>query len=1730
MANWSSNEWLDIDNVTILCYTEQEANDNGITIPAGCLPSCTIDIDDVATTEPSCGNSTDGDITIDVTSSGLSGSLEYSIDNGNSFQSSNFFPNLGPGTYDIIVQDDNDSGCQASSSVTLSAISNIPNPNPPPPLQVCYSFAPLGFDVINLTEVEDALTNFDPGLDVTLYFDAAATDDIDVTDPNDINTFIALLPTTIYATISDGTCESGTVPVSLQLAQNPPSPSDGMLTGCGNGNVTFDLTDADGQFDSGGSLTVTYHSSQPDAQDGVNPITMVTTSSSTSVVVRLENSNGCPAFALLNLVLGNGPTIDDATLAGCDNGSGEATFDLTEAENDIRNGQSGIITFYEDIGLNNPIGDPTDYTSFADEVYAVLDDGSGCPSAPATVTLDIITIDTDQIGLSFSPESGCGLTPVDVILNAPPVPAGDFTFVVSYFPESGGVSSTLSLVGQDGDSNFTLNIDEPTVFQLSMVTSSGPSFCEVIFDPPLEYLIDINAAPDAVPAEVTACADAFGDGTFDLTEAESTINDGSGLPVIFYEDIGLNSEITNPTNYVSSATTIYAVVDGGGSCTSATVEVDLLLDEPPSPFNIFLTPEESCGPTDVTIDFQLPGGELFDVDVTYTNSSGSTTVTFPNFGDFSTIVEFISETTTFSISSITNEQGCTFPVDPPLTETIIIGGGITASEPPPLSGCENLAGNVVFDLTETENDILGGQSGTVIFYEDSGASIEITNPFSYTSPAGVVYALIDDGSGCTSSPVEVNLVTLPRPDGFITIINPISCAGAADGEIELTITTGGGPFELNWNLPQFAGQTILTDLSALDYDVQIVGANGCTGEADVLLTDPQSLNLDCPLNVTPESTIGAADGEVDFDISGGTAPYTIELIGPTATVNPGQPAGFYTYNNLAAGNYTLTILDENGCFTDCAFTIPEGSCNLNATLMASDPDCNDSNDGSIIVDITSGAGGYTYDWSDDQYDGQNIIGNLPPGTYELTITDMAGCERPLSEVLMPPPALNLACNANGEGEGNGPNSYSFTYSGGTPFYVLELDGPTSTTFTQNTPGVYDTGVLPEGNYTFTLTDENGCNESCTFLIEPICDLALAPIETDPLCANTATGAIDLMATSSQAIFVFDWSDDDLDGQAAPTGLTAGTYAVTVIDATGCTETESVTLSATGSNITIDCSQVSNPSNPAGTDGGVDVVFAGGTGPYTITWSGTVSGSETVSTAGTFQITPLSVGPYTVTITDANGCSETCNFVITNDENCNFTFSISSTAESCAGAMDGTVSFSLIEGQTDYTFLWSDPSFNTTASSTGFITFDNFPAGNYAVTVVDASNCVDEGMIEVAGFPPIEYACEVGNDPSSTIATDGSINIVFNDPGDTGPYNIFYDNGAGVNGIIPAMEGNNVIENLPVGTYTIELSNGVCTEPCSVTLSSNSCTFGLTLFPQAETCVGANDGSGTLVASGGEAPYTYLWSTDDTTAQVTNLAPGNYSATVTDGNGCIALASGEVMAGSPLPTVVLPADTSICHDDCIDLEFNVAGTPDFTIQYTLFSGGISLTDRFTTTDNPINRLLCTADLGLAAGEIVLIVDSLFDANCFSLPMDTLLIDYQAPLRDTLLATICSGDTLTVNGTDFSASNLSGEVVFTGATPADCDTLRHVEIQFFPTNETNQTFTVCQGDTLFLQGQAFHANNTTGTVIFAGEDANGCDSIVNVTLVEQQAVLEDVTPSLCIGDSLLIAGQWFSNLNQ
>lgn len=421
-----------------------------------------------------------------------------------------------------------------------------------------------------------------------------------------------------------------------------------------------------------------------------------------------------------------------------------------------------------------------------------------------------------------------------------------------------------------------------------------------------------------------------------------------------------------------------------------------------------------------------------------------------------------------------------------------------------------------------------------------------------------------------------------------------------------------------------------------------------------------------------------------------------------------------------------------------------------------------------------------------------------------------------------------------------------------------LDG--ATTLQSSSSNTFTTSSLSVGTHTITATSSTagGCTTAASNQI--IVTISAGPTltlssQSNVSCNGGTNGAATMTASAGTAPYTYAWSPSG--GTAATaTGLSAGTYSCVVTDATGCTRTQ--TVSITQPNAITDTA-TTTPATCGSNNGSATVNPSGGVGGYTYLWS--PSGGTAATATG------LTAGSYTCTITDANGCT------LVEPVNVNSaggpTISLSTqTNVTCNGGSDGAATMTVSGGTSPFSYVWSSLP-NTTPSVTGI------PAGSYTCTVTDANNCVQSATVLITEPPVLtvsmsssDVLCNGGNSGTAYVTAGGGV----------GSFTYQWS---------PAGGTADTANGLSAISYTCVITDGNgCTISESVTITEP--TALVTSNSQTNvSCNGGNNGTGTVSASGGTGSFTYAWSSGGTSATEIMLSATTYTCVITDGNGCSA---------------------------------------------------------------------------------------------------------------------------------------------------------------------------------------------------------------------------------------------------
>lgn len=993
-----------------------------------------------------------------------------------------------------------------------------------------------------------------------------------------------------------------------------------------------------------------------------------------------------------------------------------------------------------------------------------------------------------------------------------------------------------------------------------------------------------------------------------------------------------------------------------------------------------------------------------------------------------------------------------------------------------------------------------GLSGNEAYYTGTGGAGTQFNAGQTINTTTTLF-IYDGMPGCEDEE-SFTITILPEPQ-LQAIADVNECGGFTLPNIQGTNLSGNEAYYTgpNGTGTQFnAGETITASTTLFVFD-----DNGtCSDEISFDITISSVPDIDdiedqevCEFYTLPNIT--------GTDLSGNEAYFT-ESGGMGTQLNPGE---------LIFASTTLFIYDESGgCSDEESFNITIFTPPVLVLTESMPISCNGDENGSLNLEI-AGNDPFTVDWNIDELDGNLTPDNLGAGTYQVTVTDVNDCEAEANFIITEPDALDIACSELNPVSTVGGNDgeASVDLSGGTAPYDIEWTGPVNGTSTENMPGNFTISDLEAGNYQINVTDENGCMISCNFTItDPNCTMTVDISGEDITCFGDDDGSISLTIENGADPLDIDWNVDAIDGEDNPQNLEPGDYDVVVTDNNGCSAVASITINEPDA-VFLNCSVISNTSGPGVDDGQVELNFGGGTGTLTIEWTGAITTTQMEPVGGTFTVGDLPAGDFFLSLMDENGCTITCDFTITSPD-CITTIDLDGQNLSCSDSDDGSITLTINDGPADPTIDWNFDQYD------GMDQLFDLVAGDYMVTVSDGLGCEVTGSIMITAPDAIMLDCAELNPVSMVGAGDGEATITFS--GGTGPYSIEWFGPE--NGDLSADDpATTTISDLEPGSYQIFITDiNECMTECNFVITDPNCTLSMDIMSQDISCRGEADGSINLNLSGGEAPITIDWNVDAIDGQENpqNLEEGIYDVVVTDNVGCEITASITLEATNELPEANITFGGMICADECYGFNISLSGEAPFTLNYQLEIGGNTQNLAFTTNEN-INILeFCPADLGVTSGAIGLTFISLEDANCIAQIDQSEVITVIESPTETLDQTLCDGESITVNGNVYDATTPQGMEVIPGTGPAGCDSVYIIDLSFFPPLESDLNESLCSGESITVNGVIYDESNPMGTEILTS--TTGCDSTVNIELEFFDTAEVTLDPTLCTGESITVNG--------
>lgn len=916
------------------------------------------------------------------------------------------------------------------------------------------------------------------------------------------------------------------------------------------------------------------------------------------------------------------------------------------------------------------------------------------------------------------------------------------------------------------------------------------------------------------------------------------------------------------------------------------------------------------------------------------------------------------------------------------------------------NGCFSLAQNVSIQATSSTpvlnttttirnqlNEAPLGQA-SIILGNISGGNGAFTyvwtrspdNGFSSTSrdltslTEGGTYIVVITSGTCASQPYSFVINDIQPLTVSFSTIGEANCEGDT-ATIRAQGQGGTGSYTYLWD----TGATSASiNVEPGTYSVEVMDSSGTTTNDSFTLNYVSTLDGSIITNLLSVEVTSTSDvlcrgdntGAIDLTITGGLGNYEVYWDGSTTISTQDR-------TDLLAGPHYYRVVDRNGCevsnFTN-QIIISEPTVSLEVTGTPTDVTTNGGTNGTIQLTITNGTPPFQYSWWKQEiggvqeidgitYNPYNPILGVNPieftgfsaGTYQVTVTDGTpnACTATLAipiDIGEPGPLtinnpaatiLDVACFGESTGR------IDASYEGTAPFEFVWLDDVGAEL--KRSPDDFIEN-LPAGTYSYTINDASNAGplpSGNIEIIQPGEALSATFVQTEVTCFGGNDGTITVSATGGTAPLQYLISGSVV-VQPTPgsfTNLEAGNYTINVTDANGCSIPALLDVELVAPTlITFDDTNAVTPvSTPSGSDGAVSVTVQGGAQPYFYRWSGPAI-LVPINTPNTTTIQNLPQGVYTLEVSnkatfDIDGCYFTRQYTVT--EQAAFSIQSFTGTPTCFNQSNGSLTATIV-ATGPITFNWTledDTIIATETTNLRTLSTQGLAAGNYYLEIVNAANQnVQSTLFEVVELPEVSATV----DPVPTCLGSDTGSITFSNPigspSDTYSYSI--DDGL-------TFQASPIFENLAAGTYDLRVSiaeNNNCDFIVpGVTITTSPGIFWdepNTLITRASGA-GTNDGQIAPAFIGGTPPLTYLWSANAnnaTTQNITGLAAGIYTVTVTDAANCPITQNFEVTEVGPLTiSNIAPTNVSCRGEANGSITTTVTGEGTITYLWTIANG-------------------------------------------------------------------------------------------------------------------------------------------------------------------------------------------------
>jgi len=1522
----------------------------------------------ITPTNPTC--SATGSINVTAISGGT-GPYDISIDNGsnytfNNVASSGNVTGLAAGTYTVFIRDAN--GCTRAFTATTLTSTGTVNSSFAAPAAQCLTGNSFSFTPTSTGSIVAGTTTYDWNLGGGTNANPAIT----TSTAAQVTVYPSAGTYTVTLVTATGSC-TNTFSTTVTVNPMPALPTATLVQptcGLNNGSITitgpgttYSLNNAAGPY----SGTTAYTNQAPGTYTVYVRNGTTCTSSQTFT---LTNVPGPTAIATTTTTAHCGQSDGSITLGAVTGGTSAYTYSVTPtvglSGTTVYTGQASgthtvtvrdanSCTYTTTVNVPNAAGPsaqaltPTPAncgTATGQVVFGATTGGSPAytysfngSAYTTTTTYSSLLPGTYNAGVTDN--FGCTYTTTVNVASNPGPTALALTTAPANCGATNGSITIGAVTGGTGGFTYSFNNIAGPFTATSPITGLGAGTYSVTVRDVngCVFTNTVTVSASSGPTDVALSSTSANCGASNGTVTIGAVTGGTGVMNYSFDGGPFNTQ----TLYTGQTATTHTVIVRDGNGCEYTETIGVSSSTGPTGLAVTSTPS-ACAPNDGTVTIGAVTGGTAGFTYSFNGSALSITTNYTGVA-----------AGTYPVS-VSDANSCVFAttitVDPSLPPTAIVTTPVNST-------CGNANGTVAYGA------VTGGTPGYTYSFNNSAYGAAT----SYTIAAGTYNVGVRDSKGCTYT-TTVTVLNTPGPTDLVLTPTSSTC-GNNNGQVVVTTTTG-GTSNYTYTIDGGASQasTTFTGLSAITHTVVVTDANGCTYTETIGVA-----NLPGPTAqavTTGNSTCGNTNGTLTIGATtGGTGAITwqVDLAGGfTTTTN---------YTGLAAGTHTVEVRDANLCPLTVTVTVNNTPGPTTVALTQTPSNCGTASGSIVVGAVTGGTSGFTYSIDGGtNYQAGTTFSNLLAGSYTITVKDANNCltTNTITVNNVGAPTVTLTAQTPVTCFGLSTGTASFSATGGAGGFTYTLN-----TGSSNLTGNFTN--LAQGSYTVTVVDAAACPATQTVtIVQPTALSGSIVSQTNPLCNGGTNGSLNVTGLNATPGYTYSLNGGASQASGSFGSLAAGGYTVTVTDSRGCTFPVPVTLSQPTPVAVV---MSSTNANCTAANGTATATPSGGTIGYTYAWL--PSGGAGATTVG------VVAGTYSVTVTDAQGCTATGNTVVGVTPGGTATIS-SVTQGDCIGGADGSITVSMsATAATSYTYTWL-PSGGSAATASGLA------AGTYTVNVVDNFGCTSTANAAVTEPLPLALTLTSTN-VSCNGGSDGT--ITSNATGGTTPYNYVWSHGAAT----PNVSG------LPIGTYTLNIADAHgCPATASVTLSQptplaitpvvtnancnqsdgsftvtatggaggysyslngglfinpgsftglasntytvtvkdgNNCessfpvTVGDNAGPTASitatthvSCFAGTDGTATITASGGTGTFVYLWSNGSATPTATGLTAGIYTVTATDGNGCVA--STGVTITQPTQLVANASGTDpLCNggNTGTGLAGALGGTPPYTYSWT-----------------------------------------------------------------------------------------------------------------------------------------------------------------------------------------------------